>query len=100
MSDMRNSTPVMGYATGRPVRVQRSGNSKVLPVPADLGREAHIEVGESYVLELVGEGLLYRRVSPEIELVGMGANRIGVLSADQVIAAPQRSSAPPLDWDF
>ena len=90
----------MGFSPGRRVRVQRSGNSKVMPVPAEAGREAHVELGEEFVLEVSGSDLLYRAVSLSVELIGVGSDRAGLLSADHVVAAPQRTAIPALDWDF
>lgn len=94
MSDL-----AVAFHPGRAVRVQRSGNSKVLPVPAEVSREAHIEIGEEYVLEVQGADLFYRAAGAPVSLVGSGSDRIGVFSADQILAAPQRASVRPLDWD-
>lgn len=103
MSDMRQSsvtTNAIGFSPGRAVRVQRSGNSKVMPIPAEAGRAAHVELGEEYILEIRGSDLVYRAVDAAVHLVGSGAGQVGILSVDQVMAAPQSSSAAPLDWDF
>lgn len=91
---------VVGFNPGRRVKVQRSGNSKVMPVPAEASREAHVELGEEYLLEVSGSDLLYRAVSPSVQLIGEGSDRVGLLSSEQVMAAPQRAAVPTLDWDF
>lgn len=91
-----------GFMTGPPVRVQRNGNSKVLPLPAELARSLHVELGEVYTVELAGDDVIYHRTSggSRVSMHGSGGNRFGVVPDSEVMAAPQRASVPALDWDF
>lgn len=83
------------------VRVQRSGNSKMLPLPAELARTLGVDLGEIYTVEAIGEDLIYRRRdSRAVVLRGSGADRHGLINEADIMAAPQRASVPPLDWDF
>lgn len=82
------------------VRVQRNGNSKVLPVPADLARERHAELGDVYTVEAVGDAIVYRRQAPEaLNFAGTGSSRVALLDDDDVAVMPSRQSIPPADWD-
>lgn len=86
--------------TFRPVRVQRNGNSKVLPVPADLVRERHTELGEVYTVEVIGDAIVYRRQIPDaLEFAGEGSSRVALLDDDDVAIMPSRQTIPPADWD-
>jgi hypothetical protein len=83
------------------VKVARSGNSKMLPVPAELARAAHAEQGDLYTVELLGGDIVYHRAMSETMVVGSGASRIGVVPAGRALRLAGRSSVPPLDdWDF
>jgi antitoxin component of MazEF toxin-antitoxin module len=88
------------FESGTPVKVQRSGNSKVLPIPAELSRLEHVEIGQPYVLEVVGDGFLYRRSGPKVAVLRIGGESIGVIPDGAVTGVPQESSLLPLDWDF
>ena len=90
----------VSFESGTPVRVLRSGNSKVLPIPAEIGRREHVETGQPYMLEIVGDGFLYRRTGPKVAVLRIGGESIGVVPDDAVMAVPQESSLLPLDWDF
>ncbi|MDN4161081.1 AbrB/MazE/SpoVT family DNA-binding domain-containing protein [Nocardioides abyssi] len=92
----------LGFMTSAPsVRVQRNGNSRVLPIPADLARRAHADLRDIYDVELVGEDIIYRRHGAhQVSTQGTGGGRIGMIPTSAVTPAPQRSSVPPLDWDF
>lgn len=102
------SAPMHGFSTGlimapaQRVRVQRNGNSKVLPVPAELARTAAVELGETYTVELAGDDVIYHRTSAgsDVRMFGEGTGRFGVVSEDEVVGVPARSSVRPLDWDF
>jgi hypothetical protein len=90
----------LSFEAGTPVKVQRSGNSKVLPIPAAVSRQEHVETGEPYVLEVIGDGFLFRRSGPRVAVLQIGGESIGVIPDDAVTSVPQESSLPPLDWDF
>ncbi len=90
----------LAFESGTPVKVQRSGNSKVLPIPAEVSRHEHVETGQPYVLEVVGDGFLYRRSGPKVAVLRIGGESIGVVPDEAVMGVPQGSSLPPLDWDF
>lgn len=87
--------------TAPAVRIQRNGNSKVLPLPAELARQINADFGEVYSVEILGDDVIYhRRDTHQVSIHGTGDNRFGVISEDDVMPAPQRDSVPPLDWDF
>ena len=87
--------------TPTPVKVTRSGNSKMLPVPAELARSAHAELGDSYTVELLGEDIVYHRAGNHAVVTGTGAGRVGVVPAGRALQMTGRSSVPPLDdWNF
>jgi hypothetical protein len=88
------------FESGTPVKVLRSGNSKVLPIPAEVGRLEHVETGQPYMLEVVGDGFLYRRSGPKVAVLRIDGESIGVVPDGAVMAVPQESSLLPLDWDF
>jgi len=83
------------------VKVSRSGNSKMLPVPAELARNAHAELGDTYTVELLGDDIVYHRASREVSVTGAGADRVGVVPAGRALRMAGPSTVPPLDdWDF
>ncbi len=83
------------------VKVTRSGNSKMLPVPAELARTAHAELGDAYTVELLGDDIVYRRASDHAVVTGSGAERVGVVPAGRALRMTGRSGVPPLDdWSF
>lgn len=88
------------FEAGTPVKVQRSGNSKVLPIPAAVCRQEQVETGEPYVLEVIGDGFLFRRSGPRVAVLQIGGESIGVIPDDALTSVPPASSLPPLDWDF
>ncbi len=91
----------LGIRTGASVRVQRNGNSKVLPLPAELARAQHVQLGEVYTVEVAGDDVIYHRTNgSRVELSGSGSARYGAVPDAEVMAAPQRANVPPLDWDF
>ncbi len=93
----------MGFmAAAPPVRVQRNGNSKVLPLPAVIARSLQVELGEVYTVEIAGDDVIYHRTtgSSRVVMHGNGTDRFGIVPDEEVMAAPQQSTLPPLDWDF
>ena len=93
----------MGLITSaaRPVTLQRNGNSRVLPVPAELVRAADIDFGDAFTVQVVGDDIVFHRAHGNVALLGSGANRVGVIDDANVFGAPQYSTVPPLDgWDY
>ena len=87
--------------TSLAVKVTRSGNSKMLPVPADLARAAHADIGDSYTVEIQGDDIVYHRSTGAVSITGSGTGRVGVVPAGRALRMPGNSSVPPLDsWDF
>lgn len=90
----------MGIAP-TPVKLTRSGNSKMLPVPAEVARTAHAELGDTFTVEIVGDDIIYHRAGPRAAVTGAGTNRVGVVPVGRALRMTGRSSVPPLDdWDF
>ena len=56
-------TGLVTAATAPVVRVQRIGNSKVLPLPAELAHQIHADVGQVYNVEIAGDDIIYHRRS-------------------------------------
>lgn len=100
MSDKRLAASALGFNTGTISRVQRSGNSKMIPIPAEVARRLHIEIGDEYVLDAVGSQLVYNRSTPEVSLACLGDEMIGVIDEAIVVGVNSQSTLPPLDWDF
>jgi antitoxin component of MazEF toxin-antitoxin module len=100
MSDRRLKMTHFAFDSGTLVKVQRSGNSKVLPIPAEVSRLEHVETGQPYVLEIVGDGFLYRRSGPKVAVLRIDGESIGVIPSGAVMGVAQDSSLLPLDWDF
>lgn len=89
----------MGVA--KTVKVTKSGNSRALPVPAELARDARLDVGDTMSVEVRGTDIVYRRDSNAALVVGEGAGRTGVVPAGRALRMPGRSSSGALDtWDF
>ncbi|MHB1474624.1 MAG: AbrB/MazE/SpoVT family DNA-binding domain-containing protein [Dermatophilaceae bacterium] len=83
------------------VKVSKSGNSRMLPVPAELARAAQADIGDVYVVELLGEDIVYHRDLGGATISGAGATRFGVVPAGRALRMTGRSSAGALDdWDF
>lgn len=96
-----NGPIVLGFSTGPPVRVQRNGNSKVLPIPAELARSEHVHLGELFTVQVAGDDVIYHRTSSSgVQTHGSGAERFGVVPDSAVASAPQHASVAPLTWDF
>ncbi len=84
-----------------PVKVTKSGNSKMLPMPAGLAREAGADVGDAYTVEIVGDDIIYHPASSSIRIVGTGSGRAGIVASGRALRTTGRSSVAPLDsWDF
>lgn len=102
------TTPMSGFSTSLGavtaprVRVQRNGNSKVLPLPAELARSAEVDFGETYTVELAGDDVIYHRTNPRsgVQMRGEGSDRFGVVPDDEVMGVPTRNNVRPLDWNF
>lgn len=83
------------------VKVTRSGNSKMLPVPAELARVAHADIGDAYTVEVLGDDIIYHRSSATVAVTGAGTTRVGVVPAGRPLRMTGDSSVAPLDnWDF
>lgn len=94
-------TGLVSAQAGPAVRVQRNGNSKVLPVPAELARRFDVDLGEIYVVEVIGDDFIYhRRDAHSVAIHDSGSDRYGVIAENDIMPVPQRASVPPLDWDF
>lgn len=91
------------FATSSPVRVQRAGNSRVLPLPAELARVHGVDFGDLFTVEFIGEDevVYHRATATAVQLQGTGRDRFGVVPDCEVMPSPvQRVGVPPLDWDF
>jgi antitoxin component of MazEF toxin-antitoxin module len=64
-----------------PPKVTRSGNSTMLPLPTDLARAVHAELGDKYPVELLGDDLLYHRSSEQVTIAGSVSCRTAVRCA-------------------
>lgn len=83
------------------VKVTKSGNSKMLPVPASLAQEASANVGDSYTVEAIGDDIVYHRKRSQADVAGTGASKVGVVPRGRALLMTGQSSVPPLnDWDF
>lgn len=83
------------------VKVTKSGNSRVLPVPADLARDAHVCVGDIMAVEVRGTDIIYRRDAATALVVGEGRSRVAVVPQGRALRMPGRSALGALDtWDF
>ncbi len=101
MSDNRRSLSALGFHPGTVSRVQRSGNSKVIPIPAEVARQQHIEIGDEYVLGVVSGRLVYDRAAASVRLTQIEGEVVGVVSDSAVVGLEStRSTVPPLDWEF
>ncbi len=73
----------------------------MLPVPAELAREAHADIGDSYSVEVLGDAIIYHRVTGEVAFSGVGATRFATVPAGRPMRMPGLSSLPALNsWDF
>jgi hypothetical protein len=80
---------------GDPVREQDAAGS------AELARTAHAELGDTYTVEVLGDDIVYHRASGQAAVTGVGAGRIGVVSAGRALRMTGQSGVPSLgDWDF
>ncbi|MGH8994411.1 MAG: AbrB/MazE/SpoVT family DNA-binding domain-containing protein [Acidimicrobiia bacterium] len=87
--------------TTKTVKVTKSGNSRVLPVPADLARDAHVAVGDVMAVEVRGTDIIYRRDAAVALVVGEGRSRVAVVPQGRALRMPGRSVLGALDtWDF
>ncbi|MHB1066920.1 MAG: AbrB/MazE/SpoVT family DNA-binding domain-containing protein [Candidatus Nanopelagicales bacterium] len=89
----------MGTRTS--VKIARSGNSKMLPVPAELARSLDADIGDAFIVEVSGDDIIYHRDRGGAVVSGSGAGRLGMVPAGRALRMTGRSSVPPLDdWDF
>lgn len=85
----------------RTVRVTKSGNSRALPVPSDLARDAQVEVGDTMSVEVRGADIIYRRNPTSALVVGEGRSRVAIVPRGGALLMPGRSASGALDtWDF
>ena len=85
---------------GAQVKVTKAGNSKMLPVPAELARAAHADIGDAYIVEVIGDDIVYHRAGRAV-ISGTGAARVGVVPAGRALRMTGPSNIPALDtWDF
>src|SRR5689334_4324814 len=88
----------------RPVKVSRNGNARTLSIPAEIAAAAHIDVGDEFQVEAIGDTLVYRRLSGQRSpgiVTGSGADRVMDLPPRAGMAVgPDPSPVPPIDWDF
>lgn len=85
----------------RTVKVTKSGNSRALPVPADLARDAHVDVGDTLAVEVRGTDIIYRRDPAAALVVGEGPGRVGIVPRGRALRMPGRAVSGTLDtWDF
>ena len=86
------------------VRVTRTGNTRAFPIPAGVAREVGLEVGDHYVLEVIGESVMYRRAVSQAEVVqtGSGQSRTFQPLRDRAVfeQSAEEGSALLNDWDF
>ncbi len=83
------------------VKVTKAGNSRMLPVPAELARAAHAEQGDTYTVELLGDDIVYHRAASVSMVVGFGSHRMGLVPPGRALRMTGTSSVPPLDdWEF
>lgn len=85
----------------RTVKVTKSGNSRALPVPSDLARDAQIDVGDAMSVEVRGTDIIYRRNPAGALVVGEGRSKVAIAPRGRALLMPGRSSSGALDtWDF
>jgi hypothetical protein len=92
--------PTSGFDTGKAVRMTRAGNSRMLPVPAEIVRQIGADLGDEYVVQVVGDDVVYHRQS-SVRSAGRGRDRVGVLSSGGATFVGNAPSVGLLDdWDF
>lgn len=85
----------------RTVKVTKSGNSRALPVPSDLAREAQVDVGDAMSVEVRGTDIIYRHNPRAALVVGEGHGRVAIVPRGRSLLMPGRSALGALDtWDF
>ena len=88
-------------AATKTVKVTKSGNSRALPVPAELARDAHLDVGDTVTVEVRGSDIIYRKDPAAALVIGEGADRVGVVPRGRALPMRDRSAVGALDtWDF
>ena len=88
---------------GREVKVARLGNSRALPLPADVARQQRAEVGTTWRISPRGRSIVYSpidRAGDRLPLEGEGPDRVGVLSdADLAVADDEEGTIGYHTWD-
>lgn len=83
------------------VKVRRSGNGRVLPLPASLAAAFEIDAGEAYVVSVTSDTISYRRVVGEPQGRWTGEGRDAVYHPVAVGFLASERVATVLDnWDF
>ena len=83
------------------VKVTKTGNSRALPLPAELAKGAGLDVGDTVTVEVRGRDVIYRHGSPTGLILGEGRGRVAVVPAGRAMRLTGRSSNGALDtWDF
>jgi hypothetical protein len=83
------------------VKVTKSGNSRVLPLPAEFARDAGVDVGDTYAVEVRGSDIIYHRDVDGTRFLGEGRSRVGIVPEGRAVRMPGRSGLGVLDdWDF
>jgi hypothetical protein len=83
------------------VKVTKSGNSRMLPVPAEIVRGTSLEVGDAMTVEVRGRDLIYRHDADATLILGEGRSRMAVIPSGLALRIPGRSRPGALDdWNF
>jgi bifunctional DNA-binding transcriptional regulator/antitoxin component of YhaV-PrlF toxin-antitoxin module len=83
------------------VRVTKTGNSRALPLPAEMAKSAGLDVGDSVEVELRDGVVTYRLDAARALIVGSGRGRAGMVPRGRALALADRSLGTALDtWDF
>ena len=83
------------------VKVTKSGNSRMLPVPAEIARDTSLEVGDAMTVEVRGRDLIYRHDANAPLVLGEGRSRMAVIPAGRALRMAGRSRPGALDdWNF
>lgn len=89
VDEVRNSWDGKGEVTTSDVEPVDVEELLAIPIPDEIRKASEADVEQMLEVDAAGT---------PISLVGSAPDRIGVLTADQVQPAPERSTAGPLDW--
>lgn len=83
------------------VKVVRNGSGKALPVPAAVLTALDASIGSQFEVQLVGDDVLYHRLSAdgEVTTLGSGADHV-FLPSEVAFVGSARSAALFDDWQF